>query len=68
LAVAEHIAKIELLNLDYVTFLAAGTCLSWRLPSITEQQVNPHRLPHYMYAVLAEETLTRLSSILSQAR
>ena len=30
----------------YVTFsLAADACLSWSLPSITEQQVCPHRLP-----------------------
>ena len=34
-------------------FLAADACLSWSLPSITEQQVSPH------YAVLAEESLTR---------
>ena len=26
-------------------FLAADACLSWSLPSITEQQVSPHRLP-----------------------
>ena len=26
-------------------FLAADACLSWSLPSITEQQVCPHRLP-----------------------
>ena len=26
-------------------FLAADACLSWSLPSITEQQVFPHRLP-----------------------
>ena len=31
--------------LVHVTFLAADACLSWRLPSITEQQVSPHRLP-----------------------
>jgi len=29
----------------YHLFLAAGACLSWRLPSIQEQQVCPHRLP-----------------------
>jgi len=28
-----------------VTFLAVDACLSWSLPSITEQQVSPHRLP-----------------------
>ena len=33
--------------------LAADACLSWSLPSITEQQVSPHRLP---YEVLAEES------------
>jgi len=27
-----------------VLLLAAGGCLSWSLPSITEQQVCPHRL------------------------
>ena len=26
-------------------FLAVDGCLSWSLPSITEQQVSPHRLP-----------------------
>ena len=26
-------------------FSAADACLSWSLPSITEQQVSPHRLP-----------------------
>jgi len=26
-------------------FLAADACLSWGLPSFTEQQVSPHRLP-----------------------
>ena len=26
-------------------FLAADACLSWSLPSITEQQVSPHRFP-----------------------
>ena len=26
-------------------FLAVDACLSWSLPSITEQQVSPHRLP-----------------------
>ena len=26
-------------------FLAADACLSWSLPSITERQVSPHRLP-----------------------
>ena len=31
--------------LVHVTFLAADACLSWSLPSITEQQVSPHRLP-----------------------
>ena len=30
--------------LVHVTFLAADACLSWSLPSITEQQVCPHRL------------------------
>ena len=47
------------ISLVYVTFLAAGACLSWNLPSIQEQQVSPHRLPQWMYAVLAEESLTR---------
>jgi len=28
-----------------VDFLEAGACLSWSLPSITEQQVCLHRLP-----------------------
>ena len=31
--------------LVHVTFLAADACLSWSLPSITEQLVSPHRLP-----------------------
>jgi len=31
--------------LVHVTFLAADACLSWSLPSITERQVCPHRLP-----------------------
>ena len=26
-------------------FLAADACLSWSLPSVTEKQVSPHRLP-----------------------
>ena len=40
-------------------FLTAGVCLSWSLPSITEQLIWPHRLPWWwMYAVLAEESLT----------
>jgi len=54
----------DLLSLHLVTFLmflflfmslflAADACLSWSLPSITEQQVCPHRLPQKMYAVLA---------------
>ena len=36
-------------------FVAEGGCLSWSLPSITEQQVCPHSI-----AVLIEESLTRL--------
>ena len=38
--------------LVHVTFfLAADTCLNWSLPSITEQQVCPHRLPmQYWYS------------------
>jgi len=50
---------VDLLSLQLVTFLvffffqilfmslflAAGACLSWSLPSITEQYVCPHRLP-----------------------
>ena len=32
------------LILVHVTFLAADACLSWSSPSITEQQVSPHRL------------------------
>ena len=30
--------------LVYVNFLATDACLSWSLPSITEQQVSPHRI------------------------
>jgi len=43
-------------------FLKAGARLSWSLPSIIEQQVCSHRLLQYMYAVLAEASLTRISS------
>jgi len=35
--------------MSFLFFLAADACLSWSLPSITEQQVCPHRL-------LAEES------------
>ena len=36
----------NIFNVFYSSFfLAADTCLSWSLPSITEQQVCPHRLP-----------------------
>ena len=36
---------MSLFILVHVTFLAADACLSWSLPTITEQQVCPHRLP-----------------------
>ena len=44
--------------LVHVTFLAADACLSWSLPSSTEQQVSPHRLP-MQYCL---KNLTRPSS------
>ena len=31
--------------LVHVTFLAADACLSWSLPSVTEQRICPHRFP-----------------------
>jgi len=36
-------------------FLAADACLSWSLPSVTEQQVSPHRLP-MQYWLLIDQT------------
>ena len=39
------IATLILFILVHVPFFAAVACLSWSLPSITEQQVCPHRLP-----------------------
>jgi len=47
----------------YVTFLlAADTCLSLSLPSITAQQkVCLHRFLQYMYAVWAEKSLNQAS-------
>jgi len=37
-------------NLVYVT-LAAGACLSWSLPSITEQQVYPQAWSVVVYNI-----------------
>ena len=60
LALSEHyyIFSGFFLFLLMSPFLAADACLSWSLPSITEQQVCSHRVPQYMYAVLAEKSST----------
>ena len=39
------IACLCFLFLFMSLFLAVDACLNWRLPSITEQQFSPHRLP-----------------------
>jgi len=47
-------------------FLAADACLSRSLPSITEQQVSPHRLPmQYWLGFL--QTLPHTNSICNSA-
>jgi len=39
-----HLVTFLMFFIVHVTLLAADACLSWSLPSVTEQQVSPHRL------------------------
>ena len=47
--------------LVYVTFLAADACLSWSLPSTTEQQVSPHRLPMQYWPRITDQAFFKHS-------
>ena len=62
------------LSLHFLSFLvlfvslfsAAGACLSWSSPSITEQQVCPLRLPQWMYISLRITDYTSVQTLSKQ--